>query len=133
MNSISHVIRVSLPEYLKNLPVPDSFGGIFRLGVTDWLSLTPLAAFFAGTAYLSYQALCPEAHKKRAAKDKPKVNLNIKKDDPKVVDTVDIEDLGDKKVFCRCWRSKKFPYCDGAHNAHNEETGDNVGPLIIKK
>lgn len=29
-------------------------------------------------------------------------------------------------------RSKKFPYCDGAHAAHNAATGDNVGPLIIK-
>lgn len=27
----------------------------------------------------------------------------------------------------------QFPYCDGAHTKHNEETGDNVGPLIIKK
>lgn len=27
----------------------------------------------------------------------------------------------------------QFPYCDGAHAKHNEETGDNVGPLIIKK
>ena len=33
----------------------------------------------------------------------------------------------------RCWKSKKFPYCDGAHNAHNKATGDNVGPLIIKR
>ena len=33
----------------------------------------------------------------------------------------------------RCWKSKKFPYCDGAHAKHNAETGDNVGPLIVKK
>ena len=38
-----------------------------------------------------------------------------------------------KGVFCRCWKSKKFPYCDGSHTKHNEETGDNVGPLIVKK
>lgn len=63
---------------------------------------------------------------------KPKVNLDIQKDNPKVVHAFDIEDLGDKAVYCRCWRSKKFPYCDGAHAKHNQETGDNVGPLIIK-
>ena len=45
----------------------------------------------------------------------------------------ELEDLGDKAVYCRCWRSKEFPFCDGAHAKHNEETGDNVGPLIIKK
>lgn len=64
---------------------------------------------------------------------KPKVNLDLQKDNPKVVHAFDMEDLGDKAVYCRCWRSKKFPYCDGAHAKHNQETGDNVGPLIIKR
>lgn len=64
---------------------------------------------------------------------KSKVNLDLQKDNPKVVHAFDIEDLGDKAVYCRCWRSKKFPFCDGAHAKHNEETGDNVGPLIIKR
>lgn len=27
----------------------------------------------------------------------------------------------------------KWPYCDGSHVAHNTVTGDNVGPLIVKK
>lgn len=70
---------------------------------------------------------------------KPVVNYTIKKDNPKVVDTIDcgeIERIAEYKdgklVMCRCWKSKNFPYCDGAHNKHNAETGDNVGPLIIK-
>jgi CDGSH-type Zn-finger protein len=60
-------------------------------------------------------------------------NRDIKLSTDKVVDTVDIEEIGEKKAFCRCWKSKKFPYCDGTHTAHNRETGDNVGPLIVKK
>ncbi|XP_072524182.1 CDGSH iron-sulfur domain-containing protein 1 isoform X2 [Salminus brasiliensis] len=64
---------------------------------------------------------------------KGKVNLEHNKDSAKVVHSFDIEDIGKKAVYCRCWRSKKFPYCDGAHTKHNEETGDNVGPLIIKR
>ena len=65
----------------------------------------------------------------------------------------DIEDSG-KKVYCRCWKSKTFPLCDGSHVAvrpafalrlhprrsraaalaqHNKETGDNLGPLIVTK
>jgi CDGSH-type Zn-finger protein len=67
----------------------------------------------------------------------------------------DIEDSG-KKVFCRCWKSKTFPLCDGSHVAvrwasvcacccargsravshppqHNKATGDNLGPLIVNK
>jgi len=61
-----------------------------------------------------------------------KVNDKIDKDSPKVVHTIEIEEIGEKKVFCRCWKSNKFPYCDGSHTKHNEQTGDNVGPLIIK-
>ena len=26
----------------------------------------------------------------------------------------------------------QFPYCDGTHGTHNKETGDNVGPVVIK-
>lgn len=132
------------------------------------------------------------------------VNTCISKDSPKVVHSFDMEDIGSKAVYCRCWKSKKvrppsrrsssaerldisntcigkiisfttghthtnsdfrnsniravllstkgkfdksncvfpsnvvqlwlqFPYCDGSHSKHNDETGDNVGPLIIKK
>ncbi len=71
---------------------------------------------------------------------KSMVNLKLKKEEAKVVDAVDcgeIENLAQfkdgKLVMCRCWRSEKFPYCDGSHTKHNAETGDNVGPLIIKK
>ncbi|XP_026187121.1 CDGSH iron-sulfur domain-containing protein 1 [Mastacembelus armatus] len=64
---------------------------------------------------------------------KGQVNTSFNKDSPKVVHSFDIEEIGSKAVYCRCWKSKKFPYCDGAHTKHNEETGDNVGPLIIKK
>ena len=34
------------------------------------------------------------------------VNKSIKKDEAKVVDQVDMEDIGKQKCFCRCWKSK---------------------------
>lgn len=61
------------------------------------------------------------------------VNKTIDKDSRKVVHTFDVEDISSRVAYCRCWKSQKFPYCDGAHGKHNRETGDNVGPLIIKK
>ncbi|CAF1399937.1 unnamed protein product [Adineta ricciae] len=69
------------------------------------------------------------------------INKTIRKDVDKIVDKCDIEDIcaqcdaaSNKTVsYCRCWKSKKFPFCDGSHNAWNKETGDNVGPLVITK
>mmetsp|Transcript_27406 Transcript_27406/g.66087 ORF Transcript_27406/g.66087 Transcript_27406/m.66087 type:complete len:105 (+) Transcript_27406:42-356(+) len=59
-----------------------------------------------------------------------KINGDQDQEAEKVVDNVKLA-AGDKGVYCRCWKSKTFPKCDGAHNKHNEEEGDNVGPLII--
>ncbi|VIO92981.1 Uncharacterized hematopoietic stem/progenitor cells protein MDS029, putative [Brugia malayi] len=67
------------------------------------------------------------------SKKKARLNSKIKLFTDKVAETVDLEDIGEKKVFCRCWKSNNWPYCDGSHNKHNEITGDNVGPLIVKK
>uniref|UniRef100_A0A7S3C0S7 Iron-binding zinc finger CDGSH type domain-containing protein n=1 Tax=Haptolina ericina TaxID=156174 RepID=A0A7S3C0S7_9EUKA len=62
------------------------------------------------------------------------INENIDKDSPKVATMQKVSEIkGKKGVFCRCWKSGTFPLCNGAHMAHNEETGDNVGPLIIDK
>ncbi|KAM4636349.1 CDGSH iron-sulfur domain-containing protein 1 [Discoglossus pictus] len=97
-------------------------------GVREWVTTASIAIGAAAVGYLAYRSLF--------CKDKcckSMVNLEVQKDNPKVVHAFDMEDLGDKAVYCRCWRSKKFPLCDGAHTKHNEETGDNVGPLIIKK
>ncbi|CAJ0955623.1 unnamed protein product, partial [Mesorhabditis belari] len=66
----------------------------------------------------------------------PRLNYEIKLECDKVVDAIDVKDIERKKngqlrTFCRCWKSKNWPYCDGAHKAHNKETGDNVGQLRI--
>lgn len=48
----------------------------------------------------------------------------------KVVNNISLAP-GEKCVVCRCWKSAKFPLCDGSHAKHNKETGDNLGPAII--
>mmetsp|Transcript_670 Transcript_670/g.1444 ORF Transcript_670/g.1444 Transcript_670/m.1444 type:complete len:102 (-) Transcript_670:199-504(-) len=71
-------------------------------------------------------------------KPQGQINPSIQKDCEKCVSILAIPDLEELKkpdgklVFCRCWRSSKYPYCDGSHAQHNKATGDNVGPLIIK-
>lgn len=32
MQPIAHIVKVTVPDYLSNLPIPDSIGGWFRLG-----------------------------------------------------------------------------------------------------
>ncbi|XP_013400746.1 CDGSH iron-sulfur domain-containing protein 2 homolog A [Lingula anatina] len=126
METVSGLVRVSLPNYLKNLPFPDSFEGLADMSGGDWLRLLPFVGTVSLMVYFTVQAFLP-------SKKKIPINPDIQKECEKVATAVDIEDLAEKSVFCRCWRSKKFPYCDGTHNAHNKETGDNVGPLVIKR
>uniref|UniRef100_A0A3P8VIB1 Zgc:110843 n=1 Tax=Cynoglossus semilaevis TaxID=244447 RepID=A0A3P8VIB1_CYNSE len=38
---------------------------------------------------------------------KGQVNTCVSKDSPKVVHSFDMEDIGTKAVYCRCWKSKK--------------------------
>mmetsp|Transcript_10859 Transcript_10859/g.12409 ORF Transcript_10859/g.12409 Transcript_10859/m.12409 type:complete len:112 (-) Transcript_10859:1623-1958(-) len=62
-----------------------------------------------------------------------RVNKAVELSKPKVVDSLDMEDIaadGMLKV-CRCWKSKTFPLCDGSHVQHNKECGDNVGPALV--
>ena len=65
---------------------------------------TPIttAAGTAAIGYLAYKRFYVKDHR-----NKSMVNPHIQKDNPKVVHAFDMEDLGDKAVYCRCWRSKK--------------------------
>lgn len=130
LESVARIVKVQLPAYLKRLPVPESITGFARLTVSEWLRLLP---FLGVLALLGYLAVRPFLQKKKQQKDSL-INLKIQKENPKVVNEINIEDLClAKAAYCRCWRSKTFPACDGSHNKHNELTGDNVGPLILKK
>ena len=64
-----------------------------------------LIAFVGGVSLLGYvvrKAVTP------APVPKPIVNQDLQKEDPKVVNLVQVEDLADEKTaYCRCWRSRK--------------------------
>lgn len=79
--------------------------------VSEWLRLLP---FLGVLALLGYLAVRPFLPKKKQQKDSL-INLKIQKENPKVVNEINIEDLcRTKAVYCRCWRSKtvsRFLHC----------------------
>jgi len=129
MDSIESLVKVTLPKYLQSLPIPKSFNGFSKLSSNQLGSLALFSIIVFVVIYAILKLLVSLVPKKPPP---PLVNRKITKDNPKVVDLVEIEDLAEKLTYCRCWKSSKFPLCDGSHNKHNEETGDNVGPLIIR-
>uniref|UniRef100_A0A665V3T9 Iron sulphur domain-containing protein n=1 Tax=Echeneis naucrates TaxID=173247 RepID=A0A665V3T9_ECHNA len=103
LESISRIIKVQLPAYLKKLPLPETIGGFARLTVSEWLRLLPLLGILALLGYLTIRPFLPKKKKQRDSL----INLKIQKENPKVVNEIDIEDLNSANVcYCRCWRSK---------------------------
>ena len=71
-----------------------------------------------------------QAHSSSALYSGSRINDMVNLESSKVVHQEKLE-AGEKKVYCRCWKSGTFPLCDASHPKHNEATGDNVGPLIV--
>ena len=69
---------------------------------SEWLQLLPIVGTLSLLAYVTFQAF-----KSKPVPKDARVNLRIQKESSKVVNMVDIEELGDKVSYCRCWRSKR--------------------------
>ena len=107
MEVFSRVVKIQLPNYLKALPVPSTFGGFTKLSSNEWVQLIPFVVTTSVVVYLVVSALLPSNSKPPKKPDEDWVNKTILKDKEKVADIIEIEDLGDKTVYCRCWKSKK--------------------------
>lgn len=129
MEAVWRYFKVQLPGYLRSLPLPKSLGGFSELTRDEWMTLLPFFLFLLVVLYLVFSPFLNMLSTRK--QPRPRINRKQNMSENKVVSTVDIEDIKEKAVFCRCWKSSKFPYCDGCHNNHNQATGDNVGPLII--
>jgi CDGSH-type Zn-finger protein len=150
---VAWLLQDGVADYLKSLPIPRSFGDIKELSLKDYLHLT---FFFGATGgeflgcfelkFLFLQRLLTTWDRKSAhltdktlPSNSPAIRSSIpssKISSHKIVFQYLLsrtEGIDGKAVYCRCWKSAKFPYCDGAHNKYNKETGDNLGPLIISK
>jgi hypothetical protein len=102
--------------------------------VSDWLQLAPFFASLGLIGYISYKEINDYLNSRQNAW----VNKDYCKSKNKIADIISKSEINaaieknDKVAYCRCWKSKTFPYCDGSHAKHNTVTGDNVGPLVFK-
>ena len=103
MEVVSRVIKVQLPNYLKSLPIPSTLGGFLKLSGNECVQLVPFVVTTSVVVYLVVSALLPS----KKIPDQDWVNKKHQKDKDKVADVIEIEDLGEKTAFCRCWKSKK--------------------------
>ncbi|XP_073035027.1 CDGSH iron-sulfur domain-containing protein NEET-like [Primulina eburnea] len=89
---------------------------------------------YAGISYgRTASSAAASKHRRMVVVRAETVNPDIRKTEDKVVDSILVTDLSKPvTAYCRCWRSKTFPLCDGTHLKHNKATGDNVGPLLLK-
>ncbi|KAM7054554.1 CDGSH iron-sulfur domain-containing protein 1-like [Molossus nigricans] len=95
----------------------------------EWIvAVTAAAGTAAMCHYPVYQRFYVNDHHSKSM-----ANVHIQKDNHKIIPAFHTEDLGDKAVYCHCWRSKESPFSDGVHMKPNEETGHGVGPLITKR
>ncbi|XP_074647673.1 CDGSH iron-sulfur domain-containing protein 2-like [Tubulanus polymorphus] len=133
MEAIAQFLHKSLPKYLERMPFPDSISDIAEMSGQDWMRLLPFLGIVSFLTYATVRVFIPNQSSTAEDPRSKWVNEDIQKDCPKVADVMNIEDLGNKTAYCRCWKSKKFPYCDGSHTAHNKATGDNVGPVVLKR
>eukprot|EP01066_Platyproteum_vivax_P000591 Platyproteum_vivax@DN1064_c0_g2_i1.p1 len=60
------------------------------------------------------------------------MDINTKGFPPNTQMIENFPENGERKIrVCRCWQSKRFPYCDDTHK-QLMESGDNVGPFVVK-
>lgn len=105
MEGVSRLIKVQFPYYLKSLPIPSTFGGFAKLSGNEWVQLVPFVVTTSVVVYLVISAILPSKPSKKA--DADWVNKTEQKEKEKVADIIQIEDLGEKTAYCRCWKSKK--------------------------
>lgn len=88
---------------ISSVPLHMTYSHFSFLLVSEWLRLLPLLGILALLGYLTIRPFLP---KKKKQKDSI-INLKIQKENPRVVNEIDIEDLRSTNVcYCRCWRSK---------------------------
>mmetsp|Transcript_16738 Transcript_16738/g.28383 ORF Transcript_16738/g.28383 Transcript_16738/m.28383 type:complete len:112 (-) Transcript_16738:122-457(-) len=105
---------------------------MIRLLLVLVMNVAVVSSFRLGPgSYLSRGMIRSAQLTQLRAESEQRFNKLIDLESEKVVNNLTLAP-GEKAVVCRCWKSSKFPLCDGSHVKYNKETGDNLGPAIIQ-
>lgn len=128
LDLLAHLVKEVLPCRLRSIPLPESASSFNYFTLGEWIQFL---GFVSACGTIVY-ALKVHSSSSGVA------NVRDKIGEPFVFNNknnlvIDIRDLEYGTKFCRCLRSKKFPFCDGTHNALNNGSGKLIYPLKVSK
>jgi len=124
-----YIVRSFLPFRLRNVPIPKSLCDLIMLHPFDFMHILSFVSV-CGTVFLLIKDGASDHQKPDYREIVGTERHQFCKDSNVVIYTKDLE-YGVK--FCRCLKSKRFPYCDGSHNAFNDGSRNDIHPLVISR
>lgn len=137
MEQLKLVLTQTIPQYLTELELPSSWSGFLTYTVAQWKQLLPLVVAVLLPPILLLSFVLPlvskgtDSNRTSSKIRQADAVANVEKDVRTQIALEEVEDIcknseKGRVSFCRCWRSNKYPYCDGSHR---ECQG--LGPLVI--
>jgi len=125
---VAYIVRDVVPNYLTKVPIPRSLRDCTNLTRGDWMHLICFSAAFGGFVYVVTKPF----YDTYITKTSVMINKSVRKFDRRVIDTIDIEDLGEVTNFCRCWKSKRLQICEDSNKEMCEQSDClQVDPCVI--
>jgi len=123
---VAFIVKDLLPRCLRCLPLPrkcDEFG---LLWPNEWMKLFTFSILCGAAAYRV--AVSCFRREQADLRKHVKRSFSFSQLGRQVINT---RDIAPGTKFCRCLKSKDFPYCDGSHNVFSGICDGDVKPLVI--
>jgi len=120
------IVKSLLPHCLRRVPLPRRYCEFGLLAPSDWMKLLTFSVVCSTAAYRVISS-CFQRNKTDLRKQ-VKRSFSFSQIKCQVINT---RDIAPGTKFCRCLKSKDFPYCDGSHNVFTGTCDGEVQPLVV--